>query len=275
MDPASLGNLDAASGVLTEFLSAFTGFINTGTQKVVAAEAKLAGALLAFQLLKVIIEVGITRSSVGRVILDLVEAGLWYSVAKNAVSVVAAWSSWCGSLGSFMSGGSIDGDVMRNPSLIMSLGFDSIGKLIGEATAFDNFFTAGVAMGLYLIVGLAVFACFAAMGFAAVYVVIMSTLEMVVGLSLVPFIIEPRLSFLASKGFGMIIEAGIGLAITSACLGVAYGFVQKYHLPPHATIRDGLQLFLAAGLCAVLTVGAASFKGGAAMVTRAVGALLA
>lgn len=274
MDPASLGNLDAGSGVLTEVLSAFTSFINTGTQKVVGAEAKLAGALLAFQLLKVIIEVGITRSSIGRVFLDLVEAGLWYTVAKNAVSVISAWSSWCGSLGSFLSGGSIDGDVMRNPSLIMSLGFDAFGKLISESAAFDNFFTGGVAFCLYIIVGLAVIACFIAMGFAAVYAVVMSTLEMVVGLSLIPFVIEPRLSFLASKGFGMIIEAGIGLAATSACLGMAYGFVQKYHLPPHATVRDGMQLFLAAGICAALTVGAASFKGGASVVMRAAGTLL-
>lgn len=273
MDPASLGSLDASSGVLTEVLTAFTAFINTGTQKVVGAEAKLAGALLAFQLLKVIIEVGITRSSVGRVILDLVEAGLWYSVAKNAVSVVAAWSSWCGSLGSFM--GAPNGDVMRNPSLIIALGYDSLGNLIGKSASFDNFFTGGVAFCLYLLVGLAVFACFAAMGFAAVYVVVMSTLEMVVGLSLVPFIIEPRLAFLASKGFGMIIEAGIGLATTSVCIGMAYGFVQKYHLPAHATVRDGMQLFLAAGLCAAVTVGAANFKGGAAMVMRAVGSLLA
>lgn len=272
----SFGGIDSQSGMLTDILGAFTRFIDQGGQKVVDAEAKLAAALLAIQLLRLIVEVGLSRSAMARSFITFVSAALWYKVATNAVDAAGAYTSWMGSLGTFFgataAGGGMAGseNIMANPSLFTTLGFKALKLLLDQAMEFSPL-TAIVALGLYTIVGLFVLICFVALGIIVVFTVVRSSIEVILGLALIPFVIEDHLRFLAAKGLGLIADAGITLGSTSVAVGVAYGFLANIHLQPTPTIRDGLNLAIAAVCLAIVSGGAALIKTGAGVAIGAMG----
>lgn len=269
----SFGGIDAKSGVLTDVLSAFTRFIDTGTQKVVDAEAELCGALIALQYVWFAMSVGLTRSGVIAGVISFLEAAAWYGVAKNAVAAVAAWSSWTGSLGSLLSGGNIDGNIMRNPSLFMALGNGTLAAMIEKARTY-NILVEPIPLLLFFLVGMVLWVCYLLMGCGVVYASIVASIDMVVGVALVPFVIEPRLKFLSSKGFGLIVDAGMSLARASVCAAVAYGFIKEIHLPSEPGIRDGLNLLVAAIVCAFVVVKAARMESTASLAVGAVASAL-
>lgn len=250
----SFGGVDSKSGILTDVMGAFTRFISNGGDKVVEAEAKLAGALLAMQFLKVLSEVGLSRGTVARALGTFMVALIWYHVATNAVQVTAAYMTWMGSIGSFLSGGTLAGDIMADPSRFMNLGSNAFKALMTQALEF-NLIIAAAAVLVYFALGAFVLLCFIVMGAIVVYTVVRSSLDVILGLTFLPFVIEPRTAFLASTGFGLIIRAGLSLGATSLAIGVSYGFLKEIHLQPAPTIQDGVNLAAAALLCAIISGG--------------------
>jgi TrbL/VirB6 plasmid conjugal transfer protein len=253
VDPLlSFGGADSKSGMLTDILSTFTRFIDHGGDKIVAAETGAAGALLGFQLIKMIARAGINKSSVVDALGAFLVSAIWFEVATNAVAVTAAFTTWLGSIGSFVSGGSLDGDIMRDPSKLMGLGFSAMSTIWEKGNSF-NPILAFIMSGAYLIAGLAVFACYLSLGVVVVFVVIDTSIDVLLGLTLLPFIVEPRSAFLAIRGLFLITDAGMLLGKTSLAAGLSYGFLKNITLQPDPTIRDALNLVAATFICAKLT----------------------
>jgi hypothetical protein len=261
-DPSlSFGGIDSASGILTDILMTFMRLLNNGGQKIVDAEMEMAGALLAFQFLKFVLQVGFGSSAIKHGILQFLCASAWYTVARNAVPVTIAFSSWMGSLGSFLSEGAYQGDVMHNPSQIVTYGFEAFSMLMEQADSFDML-TGLVYIGVYTIEGLLIIFGFVTIGVVAIYTVLRATLDLLIGIALLPFIIEDQLKPLASQGISMIVRAGVGLGATSLVVGTGHGFLQKIRLQPTPTMRDGMNLMIATLVIAILCGGVSTMLKG-------------
>lgn len=269
IDPVqAFAGLDEASGVLTDILGHFTAAIKNGGEKVVQAEASFAGALIAMQYLRLIVTVGISRKVTADVIFTFIMGLIWYQIAVNAVAIVASWTVWCSNAAAWFSGGAIEGDVMNNPSVFSALALDAFAKMIDQALGFTNPFTAGAALLAYFVLGLFLLLSFFLLGFLVVYIVVRSSLEMIIGMMLIPFVIEHELRFIAARGIGMIIDAGTKLAASSAAIGVSYGVLKNWKLPADPTMRHGVNLFAGALVCAIVCGGATLVKGVAAAMRR-------
>lgn len=252
---------DAGSAELTGMMTAFTNFIAHGAEKIATAEAGVAGALLGFQFLRFVVEFGL-GGSIGRGILGFVISVGWYQVAINSVAVAKAFTAWIGSLGAFMSGGTLQGDIMNNPSLFIDLGLHAFNAMMQHAIEF-NFLVSALAVITYFFLGLAVEACYIVMAVVVVFVVIQCTLKMILGIAFIPFIVLDELRFLASKGLGLVIDAGVALGAASVALGVSYGYLMNIKLPDDPTVRDASRLLIIALGCGVLSGGASLIKTGA------------
>lgn len=264
IDPVvAFAGVEEASGVLTEVMGAFTNTLKGGGQQIVTAEAEFAGALIAYQYLKLMMNIGFSKRVAMEAVFTFIVAALWYQVAMNAVSIVASYMEFMGSIGSLFSAGTMEGNIMGNPSLFMELGLNSFKKMLDQSTSFTNPFTAGTALLAYFVLGFLLLAGFLMLGCMVVYVVVRSSLEAMLGLVLVPFVIERDLRFLAGKGFSMIIDAGMRLGATSIAVGVSYGVVRNWRLPDDPTIRHGVNLMAACVLCLFITGMASMLKSAA------------
>lgn len=265
----SFGGVDSKSGMLTDILATFSRFIATGGDKIVHAEAGAAGALLGFQLIKMIARAGFNKSSVVDAIGAFLVSAIWYEVATNAVEITTAFTSWLGSVGSYLSGGSLDMDIMKDPSKLMGLGFTATKTIWDKGQDFNPILSYIVA-GTYFLAGLTVIACYVSLGITVVFVVIDSALDVTLGLTLLPFIIEPKTTFLAARGLFMIIDAGVQLGKTSLAAGLSYGFLKNITLAPSPTLRAACNLAIAAMICAKLTGQLSKVAGAASAAAKAV-----
>lgn len=267
MNPGdAFAGLGTSSGTLNYVLRAFTSFISNGGQKLVDLEAGVCVALLGYQYLKLIVEIGFTKRVAAQALFAFIISLVWYQVARNSVAVVQVWMAFAGRFGSIFSGGNLDGNVMENPSLFMDLGWDALSRLVGQSTSFTDILAAGSAWVMFMIIGLLIWASFCLLGFFAVYVSIRCSLEVMIGLALLPFVIVRETAFLAAAGIGMIVNAWVKLSGTSIAIGVSYGVVQTIKLPPDATIRQGAELLVVAAACVLIS-------GGVVMMRAALGAL--
>jgi type IV secretory pathway TrbL component len=253
----SFGGVDSASGMLTDIQSTFLRFMSNGSQKIVEASAAMAGALLAWQFVLMLIEIGISRHSIGKAAIGFLFAVLWYRVATNAVPVTQAFASWMGSLGSFL--GDLDGDIMKNPSLFVSLAVKD-GKAIKDQMDQLSLLTEAATLLPLFITWFFLWLCFLCLGAMAVFINIYAALKTMLGIALLPFIVEPRLSFLADAGIGLIRDAGLQLGAMSLAIGLSYGFLKNITLQPTATFQDAILLTGAVFTCAIVSGGAAFVK---------------
>ena len=265
----SFGGVDSQSGILTDVLQAFLRFISNGGTKIVAKEAQFAGALLGLQFVKMVTEIGLSRRVAGQALFTFITSALWYQAAMNGVALVQAWMGFMGALLSEFSGGTIGGDIMHNPSLIVELGLKDFSSLMDSAFSYDNPLFALVAVLAFTLLGIIVILAFIFLGAIALVVVIRQTIDAMLGLTLLPFVIEPRTSFLAARGLGLIIDAGLKMGATSIALGVSYGFIKEIHLQPTPTLRDGVNLVVATIACLFISGGAALLKPVAGAAIRA------
>lgn len=251
--------VDQTSGMLTEVLSAFTRFIANGGDKIITAEAELCGVLLALQAWRMVMRFGFTKNVGIGVFVDFLFGYAWFQLARNGVAVAAAFMTWAGSIGSYVSGSSIDTDIMHNPSLVVDLGGNAFMAMINQATQF-NVMLAPAAFSAYALVGAFLFLCYVALGVIVVLVVVETSIDVMLGLALIPFLIENELRFVAARGLGLILDAGLRLGASSLAIGISYGFLQKIQLSHEASVREGTNLMIAALVCAVVCGGAASVK---------------
>ena len=253
--------IENQSGILNSLLAFFVGILNAGAEKIVAAEADLAGAFLAFQFLKMMMEMGLTKSVVWRAILTFLNAWAWYQVATHAVAIVDAWASWTGSLWAYLSNNSGAGasDIMSSPSDVVTLGWYAVGKMLTESNKFD-IFTALTMKLSFLAIGWGILGCYLALGFLVVWITAKAKLDFVFGVALLPFLIEENTRALGAAGLGKIVMAGIQLGSTSLAIGASYAFLRSYTLPDNASLSDGLRLFIGSCGCATLSGGVAALS---------------
>lgn len=253
--------LGSDTGALTGMMTAFTNFIANGGEKIVQAEAGVAGAFLAFQFLRFVVLAGL-GDSIGRGLLGLTVSAAWYQVAMHSVNIAKSFTAWLGSFGAYMSGGTLEGNIMNNPSLFLDLGVNAFNKILSHAIEF-NFFVAAVAVIVYTVLAFLVEACYAVMAVVVVFVVIQSTLKMILGIALIPFVIMEEVRFVAVKGFGVIIDAGIALAAASVALGVSYGYLMNIQFGDSPTVRECVRFLVIALGCGFVSGGAAFVRAGA------------
>lgn len=240
---AALG-LSDSNGVLTDILRDFTGALNGGADKIVAAEAALCSTLLCVQFLVMVVKAGFDPSSLKTGIFQLLGCYGWYLLATNAVAVTSAWTEYCGSAAAFYSSG-INGDVMNNPSVVVELAFKADDMLVAKALGYPNPFTAILAIIIYSFCGILLTIGMALMGLTALVVKLMASINIVVGLMLLPFIIEQQTRSFAGTGIGMIISSGLSLAATSITIGLCYSRIEA-PLPQDPGFGDAMLLALKA-----------------------------
>lgn len=263
----SFGAIDQQGGVLNDVLGAFTRLLNNGGNKIVEAEMQLAGALLLLQFLKLMMELGLTRKVVWSGIMRFLAAWCWYQVAVNSVAITAALASWMGSLGSALSEGTERGtDIMSNPSEFIVYGGRAFKNLFEQTDKF-SVWDGMPFMIFFILAAFFIFFCYMFLGIVVLWVVIKAKIDILLGLSLVPFVMEENLKALAHVGFGLILAAVIRLGATSLAVSVGYTFLSQITLPPDPTTGQAIRLLLAAGACAVLS-------GGVAAMAKALGVAL-
>lgn len=222
---AGLGTIDSSGGVLTDLLSGYATVLNNGAQKIVDAETSVCGALLMLQFVVMVAQFGVAPGTLQSGLWKFLGAVVWYKIAINGVTVSGAWMSYMGSMGSTLGGGDVNPEIMRNPSELIVLAFKADDTLVARCLSYPNPFTAIFALFFYSVAGIFIFIGLAGLGIVVVVVGIMSGMDVVVGLMMVPFLIEPQMKFIGAKGLGMIMDGGISLACTSLAIGVAYGRV--------------------------------------------------
>lgn len=252
------------AGAITGLLTAFSNFLAHGAEKIATAEAGIAGAFLAFQFLRFAVEVGFGGSA-PRGLVMLVVSVAWYQVATHSVAVAQSFMAWVGSFGAYMSGGTLEGNIMNNPSLFIDLGLHAFNSIMQHAIQF-NFLVSAVAVIVYTVLGFFVELCFLAMAVIVVFIVIQATLRMMLGLAFVPFVVLDEFRFLATKGLGMIIDAAVSLGAASMALGVSYGYLMNIKFADDPTVRDCVRYVIIASGCGVISGGAAAVKSGASFV---------
>jgi type IV secretory pathway TrbL component len=263
----SFGGIEGSGGVLNDVLATFTRLLNNGAQKVVSAEKDLCGALLMLQFLKMMMELGLTKRVVWRAVFGFLGAWCWYQAACNAVAISGAFAGFMGSLGSALSDGPEQGtDIMSNPSGFIVFGGRAFTNLYEQTNKFSVWDGLPFAI-FFIVVGFLVFFCYMILGLVVMWVTVKAKLDILLGLSLIPFIIEDNLKVLAGVGMGLIISAGMRLGATSLAVGSAYSFLSQITLPPEPTTGQAIRLLLAA-------VGCAFISGGVAVVTKGLGATL-
>lgn len=265
----SFGGGEGPIGGLTDLQSTFLRFLANGDQKIVEASAAMAGALLAWQFVTMLVEIGIARHTVGKALMAFLVAVLWYRVATNAVQVTTSFASWTGSLGAFL--GDLDGDIMKNPSNFIKLASKDGKALVDEANKL-SFFVSASGMGIVLdLTWFFLWLSFLSLAAMTVFINVFASLKIALGIALMPFVIEPRLSFLADAGFGMIRDAALQLGAMSLAIGLSYGFLKNITLQPTATLHDAIMLASAVFVCAVISGGAAFVNTAFAFLNRAAG----
>lgn len=254
------------TGVLTDVLRYFTQILNDGGSRIVATQSDACLIFLCLQFLKAAAEVGFSRRLALGALGTLMGGVVWYSVAMNIVPLADGYIQWMGSLGTQVGAGGV-GAVMSDPSMLLDVGFKTV-KGMGKVTNDLSILTAAGILFLMCGTALLVLLGFTVMGCIAVYVVVMSYVNVVVGVSLIPFAIEPSTRFMAAPGIGLIMDAGISLGTTSVVLSVGHGVMQKLMaMQPmeEMTLRHGWNTFIASLLISVLS-------GGCAMLGKATGA---
>lgn len=253
--------LGSDTGALTGMMTAFTNFIANGGEKIAQAEAGVAGAMLGFQFLRFVVVFGF-GGSIGHGVIGFVISAAWFQVATNSVAVAKSFTAWLGSFGAYMSGGTLEGNIMNNPSLFLDLGANAFNKILSHAIEF-NFFLAAVAVIVYTVLAFLVEACYMVMAVIVVFVVIQSTLKMIIGIALIPFVIMEELRFIAMKGIGLIMDAGIALAAASVALGVSYGYLMNIKFGDAPNVHDCVKFLVIAVGCGLVSGGAAFVRAGA------------
>jgi hypothetical protein len=252
----------AGSSFLTDMLRGYTDVLNAGAEKIVSAEASVCGALLGVQLLILVMRSGMSFQ-LREGIFTFIGAYIWYIVASNGVAVAQAWMSYMGSVASQLSSG-VPTDVMNDPSKIINLAFKANFLLVAKCLSYSNPFTAIFALLFYSVAGSAIMAGLLGMSVVAMVVGIMSGMNVVVGLMLVPFLIERQTASVGGRGLGMIMDGGISLACTSVAIGVAYGQVTA-PLPPDPGFQEASVLGLKAFAAFLVCGGIAWFTKGAGL----------
>jgi hypothetical protein len=250
-----------STGVLTDLLNAYTAVIKGGGQKVVELEGDACGALLMLQMLVMIAKFGMSPATIREGMFTFLGAYVWYEIAMNGVAVSEAWMSYMGSVGSLLGGGAVPADVMSNPSKFIVLGFKADDLLMQKCLKFPNPLTAIIALLVYSIAGVFVIIGFAGLGVVAIVVVISSSMNVVIGLMLLPFSIERMTMPIGGRGIGMIVDGGINLAATSMALGVAYGQMSK-PLTPNPGFQEAVVVAMGAMAAFVICGGIAFFTKG-------------
>ncbi|HJY08043.1 MAG TPA: type IV secretion system protein [Bryobacteraceae bacterium] len=247
------------TGVLTDVLRYFIQILNEGGDRIVTAQSDACLVFLTLQFLKAAAEVGFSRRLAMGALGTLMGGLAWYSVAMNIVPLADSYIQWMGSLGTQVGAGGV-GAVMNDPSMLLDVGFKTV-KGMGKVTNDLNILTAAGILLLMCFTAVLVMLGFTVMGCIAVYVVVKSYVNVVVGVALIPFAVEPSTRFLAAPGIGLIMEAGISLGTTSVVLSVGHGVMQKLlamQPPDEMTLRHGWNVFMASVLISVLSGGCAA-----------------
>lgn len=249
------------SKAITGLLTAFTNFIANGGEKIATAEAGIAGAFLAFQFLRFVAETGF-GGSIARGLLGFTVSMGWYQLAIHSVGAVKSFTAWVGSFGAYMSGGTLEGNIMNNPSLFIDLGLHAFDSVMNKAIQF-NFLVSAIAVIVYFFLGMFVELCFIVLAVTTVFVVVQSTLRMFIGIAFIPFVVMDELRFIAAKGLGLIIDAGVALGAASLAIGVSYGYLKNIQFADEPTVRDAARYLIIAVGCGALSGGASLIKTGA------------
>ena len=263
-------SIENKSGILNDLLSFFTGILNTGTERIMAAEANIAGAFLALQFLKLSMDIGLTKSVVWGAVFRFIGGWFWYQIATHGAAVVEAYASWTGSLWSYLGNNAGAGarDIMTSPSDVVGLGWNAVGKMLTESNKLD-IFTALTMKLTFWGIGWGILGCYLCLGFVVAAITVKAKLDFVLGVALLPFLIEENTRAIGGVGLGKIIVAGVQLGSTSLAVGASYAFLSSYTLPDEASLSDGMRLLIGSAGCAFLSGGVAAMS---MFVSKVVGA---
>lgn len=181
-------------------------------------------------------------------------------------------------------GGTVSADALLNPGRLAGIGFeaawpllDTVSRLLGFTTFFDNFLTIIVLVIAWLIV-ICAFFVLAVQLFITILEFKLTTLA---GFILVPFSLWNRTSFLAERVLGSVVSSGIKVMVLAVIVGIGSGFFGEFTAALGAQdpdIAQAMSLVLASlalfglgifgpGIASGLVAGAPQLGAGAAVGT--------
>ena len=249
------------TGVIDNFLSVFTRYIDSGFGLVQGDVRWLAATLIAIDitLAGLFWAMAPDEDVLARLIRKTLYIGVFAFIIGNFNNLAQIiYNSFAG-LGIEAGGGSISQAQLLQPGRLAQVGITagqpilaSISGLMGFVSFFDNFIQIAILLIAWLIVVISFF-IMAIQLFVSLIEFKLTTLS---GFVLVPFGLFGRTAFLAEKVLGNVVSSGVKILVLAVIIGIGstiFGqFTSGFNNPP--TISDALTLILAALTMLGLTI---------------------
>ncbi|HXZ17299.1 MAG TPA: P-type conjugative transfer protein TrbL, partial [Roseiarcus sp.] len=241
------------TGVIDQFLSVFTQYIDSGFGLVQGDVRWLAGALIAIDitLAGLFWVLAPDEDVIARLIRKTLYIGVFAYILSNYNNLAKIIYNSLAGLGIEAAGGTISASQLLQPGRIAQVGVNAgqpiltaISSLMGFASFFDNFLQIIILLIAWLIVVIGFFV----MAIQLFVSLIEFKLTTLAGFILVPFGLFGRTAFLAEKVLGNVVSSGVKILVLAVIVGIGstiFGkFTSGFANPP--TINDALTVILAA-----------------------------
>jgi len=240
------------TGVIDNFLATFTQYIDSGFGLVQGDVRWLAGVLIGIDicLAGLFWAIAPDEDVIARLIKKTLYIGAFAFILGNFNNLAEiVFNSFAG-LGLKAGGGTLTQAQLLQPGHLAQIGIDagkpildSITKLLGFTSFFENF----VQIAILLIAWLIVVISFFVMAIQLFISLIEFKLTTLAGFILVPFGLFGRTAFLAEKVLGNVVSSGVKILVLAVIVGIGQNifgqFTSGFNNPP--TISDALTLILA------------------------------
>ena len=221
---------------MTEVLGAFLKVFKTVSPYAAVGGSALAGVLLVWQMGAAAAQTAI-GSPMHTMAMKFVTALILTIAVWHSGSLISGLANGMSSLGSKYSQGTLTGDIMKNPGKIMNVGFKGLAEQWKKAQATEGIVDTLKQMPITAVLLLATLS-FVATAVIAIKAVVSCNVKIVVGSTLVPWLIAPITRPIGMYGVGMIIGAISELAIKSVLIGIGSGILAKLNIPTDADVHD-------------------------------------
>jgi type IV secretion system protein TrbL len=241
------------TGVIDRFLGIFTQYIDSGFGLVQGDVRWLAGVLIAIDitLAGLFWAMAPDEDVLARLIRKTLYIGAFAFIIGNFNNLAQIIFNSFAGLGIEAGGGTLSQAQLLQPGRLAQVGIDagkpildSISRLMGFVSFFDNFIQIAILLIAWLIVVISFF-IIAIQLFVSLIEFKVTTLA---GFVLVPFGLFGRTAFLAEKVLGNVVSSGVKVLMLAVIVGIGstiFGqFTSGFNNPP--TIDDALTLILAA-----------------------------
>lgn len=235
-----MDDVASMTGVLAAFLTVF----KKVSPYAAAGGSALAGVLLVWQMGSATAATAL-GSPMHAQLMKFVGALALSICVWNSGAIISGFANGMSGLGSKYSQGTLSGNIMKNPGKIMNIGFKGLDAQWQKATSTEGVVDTLKQIPVTLFLVLATLS-YMATAVLAIKAVVNANVKIVVGSTMVPWLIAPLTRPIGMAGVGMIVGAVAELAIKSVLIGIGSGIIGKLNIPANADVHD---LVLASGKC--------------------------